>query len=260
MGMSQDQALPRAALVTGAARRIGREIAVALADDGWAVAVHYNASAADAQAVVAEITRNGGRAAALRASLDDEAAVSELVPSAAHALGPLGLLVNNAARFERDEALTVTRESWDRHLEPNLWAPFVLMQQFARQLPEDARGVVVNMLDQRVLNLTPHFVSYTVAKAALWSLTQSMAMALAPRIRVVGIGLGPTLSSERQTEEQFAAQVAATPLACAITTADVSATIRYILATPTLTGQLIALDAGEHLGWAQPARGITPRE
>ena len=141
MGMSQDQALPRAALVTGAARRIGREIAVALADDGWAVAVHYNASAADAQAVVAEITRNGGRAAALRASLDDEAAVSELVPSAAHALGPLGLLVNNAARFERDEALTVTRESWDRHLEPNLWAPFVLMQQFARQLPEDARGV-----------------------------------------------------------------------------------------------------------------------
>ena len=251
---------PRAALVTGAARRIGRAIALGLADDGWAIAVHYHASEAAAQELVAEIEHGGGRAMALQADLRDEPAVAELIPRVHHDLGPLGLLVNNAARFDRDEALTATRESWDRHMGPNLRAPFVLMQQFASQLAADAHGVVVNMLDQRVLNLTPHFVSYTVSKSALWTLTQTMAMALAPRIRVVGIGPGPTLRSQRQSEEQFAAQVAATPLARAVGAAELGATIRYILETPALTGQMIALDAGEHLGWAQATRGATPRE
>ena len=251
---------PRAALVTGAARRIGRAIALGLADDGWAVAVHYHASAEAAAELVAEIERNGGRAIALQADLGDEAAVAELIPLAQQNLGPLGLLVNNAARFDRDEALTATRESWDRHMGPNLRAPFVLMQQFVKQLPADAHGVVVNLLDQRVLNLTPHFVSYTLSKSALWTLTQSMALALAPRIRVVGIGPGPTLRSQRQSEDQFAAQVAATPLARAVGATELSATIRFILETPALTGQMIALDAGEHMGWAQAARGATPRE
>ena len=152
------------------------------------MAVHYNASEAEAADLVGRIEQEGGRAHALQADLASEAEVKALLARAAEALGPLGLLINNAARFEPDDALEASRESWDRHMAANLRAPFVLMQNFARQLPADADGVVVNILDQRVWNLTPQFVSYTVSKAGLWTLTQTMALALAPRIRVVGIG------------------------------------------------------------------------
>ena len=148
----------------------------------------------------------------LSADLANEAATQALLPEAAAALGPIGVLVNNASPFERDEWHDATRASWDAHIEPGLRAPFVLMQHFARALPADAEGVVINMLDQRVWSITPHFVSYTVAKAGLWALTQSMALALAPRIRVNGIGPGPALPSPRQTPEQFARQSASVPL------------------------------------------------
>jgi NAD(P)-dependent dehydrogenase (short-subunit alcohol dehydrogenase family) len=168
-------------------------------------------------------------------------------------LGPLGCLVNNASIFENDLALTVTRESWDRHLETNLRAPFVLMQEFARRLPETAAGAIINILDQRVWNLTPYFISYTLSKTGLWALTQSMALALAPRIRVNGIGPGPTLPSPRQTPEQFRRQSEVMPLQRGTSPEEIGDAVRFILSAPSITGQMIALDGGQHLGWAQPA-------
>ncbi len=159
--------IPRAALVTGGAQRIGRAIALALAEAGFDVAVHCHSSRADCAATCADITRLGRRATLLQADLAEEAQTATLLPQAVAALGPIGVLVNNASRFERDEWHDATRASWDAHLEPNLRAPFVLMQQFARLLPDSAQGAVINMLDQRVWSLTPHFVSYTVSKAAL---------------------------------------------------------------------------------------------
>jgi NAD(P)-dependent dehydrogenase (short-subunit alcohol dehydrogenase family) len=245
--------MPKAALVTGAGRRIGRAIALMLGRDGWAVAVHYHGSRGEAETVVGEIAAAGGRAVALGADLAREAEVESLVPRAAEALGPLGALVNNASVFEQDSALGVTRASWDRHLEVNLRAPFVLMQHFARQLPADAEGAIVNLLDERVWSLTPYFVSYTLSKAGLWSLTRSLALAFAPRIRVNGIGPGPTLPSPRQSEAQFRRQQAMMPLQRGTTPEEIAAAVRFILAAPAMTGQMIALDGGQHLGWAQAA-------
>jgi NAD(P)-dependent dehydrogenase (short-subunit alcohol dehydrogenase family) len=253
-------ALPRAVLITGGARRIGRAIALALAADDWAVAVHYSASRAPAEALVAGITRAGGRAVALDADLADEAQVASLMPRATAALGPLGCLVNNASAFENDTVATADRASWDAHLEVNLRAPFVLMQSFAAQLPETAGGAIINLLDQRVWSLTPYFVSYTVSKAALWTLTQTMALALAPRIRVNGIGPGPTLPSPRQSAAQFERQCASLPLRRGTTPEEIAAAVRFILAAPSLTGQMIALDGGQHLGWAQEASRPPPEE
>jgi NAD(P)-dependent dehydrogenase (short-subunit alcohol dehydrogenase family) len=242
--------LPRAALVTGGARRLGRAMALALAAAGFDVAIHYATSLADAEATAAAIRALGRRAVILRADLAREAEVARLVPEASAALGPLGVLVNNASTFERDEWDDATRESWDAHLEPNLRAPFVLAQAMARALPEPAEGVVVNLLDQRVWSLTPHFVSYTVSKAALWTLTQTLALALAPRIRVNGIGPGPALPSPRQTAAQFARQCASVPLRRGTSAEEVAAALLAILALPSMTGQMIALDGGQHLQWA----------
>ena len=243
--------MPRAALVTGAGKRIGRAIALMLGRDGWSVAVHFHGSRDAAEAVAGEIAAAGGRAVTLAADLGNEAEVTSLLPRAAAALGPLGALINNASVFEDDTALGASRASWDRHLEVNLRAPFVLMQGFARQLPESATGAIVNLLDERVWKLTPHFVSYTLSKAGLWSLTQSMALALAPRIRVNGVGPGPTLPSLRQSEAQFRRQQEMMPLGRGTTPEEIADTVRYILSAPAMTGQMIALDGGQHLGWAQ---------
>lgn len=240
------------ALVTGAGRRIGRAIAEGLAKQGWSVAVHARTSDADVNAVAAGIVRSSKRAAIVAADLADEAAVTQLIPRAAKALrGPITLLVNNASAFEHDDWDTATRESWDLHMEANLRAPFVLTQAFARALPAEAEGVIINLLDQRVWNLTDQFVSYTVSKAALWTLTQTMALALAPRIRVAGIGPGPTMPSKHQSDEQFAAQAAATPLGIPATPADIVRAVQFIVNTPSFTGQMLALDGGQHL---QPFR------
>ena len=240
------------ALVTGAGRRIGAAIARDLARHGWAVAIHYRGSRREAGALVSEIEAAGGRAAALPCDLARETEVETLIPRAAEALGPVTCLVNNASAFEMDKIDTVTRESWDRHIETGLRAPLVLSQAFARQLPGEVEGNIVNMLDQRVWKLTPYFLSYTVAKTGLWTLTQTLALALAPQIRVNGIGPGPTLPSERQSDEQFRLQQAAVPLKRGPTLDEIAATVRYILATPSLTGQMIALDGGQHLAWQTP--------
>ncbi len=256
IGMS----MPKNALVTGSARRIGRAIALDLARHGWAVGIHYNASHEDAEAVAAEIADGGGKAVTLAADLGDESQTGALISDATDALGPIGCLVNNASRFERDEADTVTRESWDAHLNINLRAPFVLIQKMAEALPNDAEGVVVNMLDERVWNLTPHFTSYTLSKAALWTLTQTLAMALAPRIRVNAIGPGPTLASARQTAEQFREQYESMPLQRAVNPQEICDAVRFIVGTASMTGQMLALDSGQHLGWAQSAAGQTSTE
>jgi NAD(P)-dependent dehydrogenase (short-subunit alcohol dehydrogenase family) len=246
--------IPKAALVTGGGRRIGRALALALAEDGFAVAVHYHRSRKAAEAVVEAIWGGGGAALALGADLADENAVRRLLPQAERAFGPLGCLVNNAGVFGDDTVATTTRKSWDLHLAVNLRAPFVLIQDFAARLPAEAGGVVVNMLDERVWSLTPYFVSYTLSKAGLWTLTQTMALALAPRIRVNGIGPGPTLPSPRQSPEQFASQRAMMPLGRGTGPLEIVAALRFILSAPAMTGQMIALDGGQHLGWAQPQR------
>jgi len=249
--------VPKAALVTGGAARVGRALSLALAADGYAVAIHHHRSHQAADALVAEIGAAGGNAIALAADLADENAARDMIVRAATALGPIGVLVNNAAMFENDTVASATRESWDRHLAINLRAPFVLTQEFAARLPADAGGVVVNLLDQRVWSLTPYFVSYTVAKTGLWTLTQTMALALAPRIRVNGIGPGPTLPSTRQSDAQFREQCRSLPLQRGTSPAEIAAALRFILAAPALTGQMVALDGGQHLGWAQPRQAVT---
>ena len=247
--------VPRAALVTGGGRRIGRALSVALAQEGYAVAIHHHDSKNEAEALAIEITRAGGKAVTLAADLSDESAVAELLPRAMSVLGPIGCLVNNASIFENDTVATATRDSWERHLAVNLRAPFVLMQSFARHLPEKAGGVIVNLLDERVWNLTPSFVSYTLSKAGLWTLTQTMALALAPRIRVNGIGPGPTLPSPRQSAQHFLDRCRKMPLRRGTSPDEIAAALRFILAASAVTGQMIALDGGEHLGWAQPGQG-----
>ncbi|WP_421992409.1 SDR family oxidoreductase [Roseococcus sp.] len=242
--------IPRVALVTGGAKRLGRAIALALAEAGFDLALHYNSSVEEAGALAGEIARLGRRCAIFQADLMREAEVAALLPRVRAELGPVGVLVNNASAFERDEWDDATREGWDAHLEPNLRAPFVLIQDFARALQAPAEGVVINMLDQRVLSLTPHFVTYTVSKAGLWALTQQMALALAPRIRVNGIGPGPTLPSPRQTAAQFERQCASVPLQRGTTPAEIGAAVVALVALPSITGQILTLDGGQHLQWA----------
>jgi NAD(P)-dependent dehydrogenase (short-subunit alcohol dehydrogenase family) len=188
----------------------------------------------------------------LPADLADEAATAVLIHAATAALGPLGVLVNNASLFERDEWHSVTRDSWDAHMATNLRAPFVLTQAFAASLAASAEGLVVNLVDQRVWSLTPHFVSYTLSKAALWTLTQTMALALAPRIRVNAVGPGPALPSPRQSQAQFARQEASVPLQHGTTPDEVAQAVLAILRLPAMTGQMIALDGGQHLNWFPP--------
>lgn len=249
------------ALVTGAGRRLGRAMALYLAQRGHDVAVHYSSSKSEAQAVVDEIRALGRQAVALQADLLDEAQVETLLPRAAAALGPLTVLVNNASIFEYDRIDTATRRGWDRHMESNLRAPYVLTQGFARQCPQAvpdaageplARGLIVNMIDQRVWKPTPEFSTYTIAKMGLWALTRSAAQGLAPHVRVNAIGPGPTLQGARQSETHFTRQRAATPLGRGANPADITAALGFFLDSPAVTGQMIAVDGGQHLAWQTP--------
>lgn len=249
------------ALVTGAGHRLGRAMALYLAGRGHDVAIHYASSADAAEAVAAEARALGVKAACLQADLLDPAATADLVPRAAAALGaPLTVLVNNASIFEYDSIHSATMESWDRHVGSNLRAPFQLTQAFAAQAPKAvieageprAQALVVNMVDQRVLKPTPEFVTYSLAKAALWSLTGTSAQALAPDIRVNAIGPGPTLKGARQSPEHFAQQRAATVLGRGADPGDICAALGYLLDAKAVTGQLICVDGGQHLCWQTP--------
>ena len=251
------------ALVTGAARRLGRYMALYLAERGYDIGIHYHGSGDDAGALVNEIRAMGRHAEAFRADLTREAEVQPLVPTVCEALGgPLTLLVNNASIFEPDSVATGTRESWDRHLESNLRAPFVLTQTFAAQAPEPeiggqwneptARALIVNMIDQRVRKLTPEFMTYTIAKMGLWALTRTSAQALAPKVRVNAIGPGPTMQGARQSAEHFAGQRAATVMNRGADPSDITHALGYFLDAPAVTGQLLCIDGGQHLGWKTP--------
>ncbi len=250
----------KSVLVTGAAVRIGQAIVTALADDGWSVAIHYNRSRDEAEALLRTLELKGRRAVLLDADLTRESEVETLIERANDGLGPLTALINNASVFERDTVDTASRDSWDLHMEANLRAPFLLTQAFARQRPIDRVGAVINIIDQRVWNLTPDFISYTLSKAGLWTLTQTLAMALAPHIRVNAIGPGPTLRNERQSESHFRAQWESVPLRRQTDPREIAEAVRFILNAPAMTGQMIALDGGEHLGYAQPSQGFVPQE
>ncbi len=250
------------ALVTGAGKRLGRAMALELARRGHDVAVHYATSKDEAEDVAADIRGLGQQAVCLRADLLKEAEVQRLLPQAAEALGaPITCLVNNASIFEYDNIETATRDSWDRHMESNLRAPFVLTQALAAQVPEPAqcdmgepvaRGLVINMIDQRVRKLTPEFMTYTLAKMGLWAFTQTAAQALAPQVRVNAIGPGPTLRGHRQSETHFRNQRGSTVLNRGANPADIVAALAYFLEAPAVTGQLICVDGGQHLGWQTP--------
>ncbi|HEY5081685.1 MAG TPA: SDR family oxidoreductase [Bauldia sp.] len=235
------------ALVTGGARRIGRAIVEDLAHHGWAVAIHHNASHGDAVALAAEIRAAGGRATAVAADLADLDCVARIVDAATSALGPLTLLVNNASIFEKDAVGSLDRALWQRQMTVNLATPVFLAEAFARQLPGGAEGNVVNLLDQRIFHPTPAYFSYQIAKSALAVATVTLAQTLAPGVRVNGIAPGPVLASARQTADGFASQIEAIPLKRPPDLGDFGRTIRYIVENRSITGQIIALDGGQHL-------------
>jgi NAD(P)-dependent dehydrogenase (short-subunit alcohol dehydrogenase family) len=244
--MTED--IPRAALVTGAAKRVGRALALDLARDGWAVAIHYAASRAEAEQTAAEIEAMGGRTVTLQADLTEEGACAALVDRAASALGPVGLLVNNAAVFEYDTAESATRASWDRHMETNLRAPFVLAQGLRRQLPAGRHGMIVNLLDGYVLAPAAGFTSYHLSKVGLYSLTQSLALQFAPDVRVNAIGPGALLPDHYRDQAAIDAAHAETPLKRGTDPQEIYRTLRFFLDAPSVTGQMVALDGGRHLG------------
>lgn len=259
MAQRVPQPVPKTALVTGSAHRVGRAIALALAGAGWNVAVHYGTSADAAERTAGDIRELGVEAATLSADLADETEVESLIARTGERLGPVGLLVNNASVFERDTLATATRDSWDRHMNPNLRAPLVLMQQFAALLPAENDGVVVNIIDQRVWNLTDDFLSYTLSKVGLWGLTRTLALELAPRIRVNGVGPGPILPSVHQDQDRFDAQARAMPLEHGADPDEVADAVVFLAGARSVTGQMIAVDGGQHLWWAPPGPD-TPRD
>ena len=240
------------ALVTGGAQRVGRAIALALADAGYDVAIHVRSDPQAADGAAAEIVDRGRLAATLAADLCDEAAISALPSLAAERLGPLTLLVNSASLFQDDRFGALGWESWEAHFATNLRGPLVLAEAFAAALPAsvpDAEASIVNLLDQRVLKPNPQFFSYALSKAALWNATRMMAQALAPRIRVNGVGPGPTLASVHQDADAFAREAAATPLGHGSPPAEVAAAVVYLASAHAVTGQMIAVDGGQHLAW-----------
>ncbi len=239
------------ALITGAARRIGRAIALDLATRGFDIAIHYRNSREAAEETVAAISNLGIRAVALPAHLENPVDVQNLVPACCDALGAPVCLVNNASEFQPDTVTSTSIESWNAHLDINLRAPVFLAQALVQNLPPGAQGNVINIIDQRVWKLTPEFFSYTLSKAGLWTATRTLAQALAPNVRVNAIGPGPVLRSVHQTDADFAAEVQSTLLKRGPTTEEIAAAVRFILDAPAMTGQMIALDGGQHLTWSE---------
>jgi NAD(P)-dependent dehydrogenase (short-subunit alcohol dehydrogenase family) len=237
----------KTALITGAARRIGRAITLALAAEGWQVAIHHNSSAEHAQELAREVEIAGGRAVALQGDLSDITAVESLVGRCSELLGPPTCLINNASTFLDDSPLNLNADVWDRHINTNLRAPIFLATSFARQLPKGTQGNIINIIDQRVLRPSPEYFSYTVSKAALWNATRTLAQALAPGIRVNAVSPGPVLQSIHQSKEDFDKEVAGTLLKRACPPEEIAEAVLFILASPSKTGQMITLDSGQHL-------------
>lgn len=242
----------KSVLVTGGAKRIGRAIVENMAANGYAVAIHCNHSTEAANELAASIEHNGGRASVVQADLTKMDEVASLLPQAIAKIGPINILVNNASVFVNDDIGELDHKKWDAHFDVHLKTPVFLTEAFAAQNEGQHEGLVVNIIDQRVLRLNPLFFSYTLSKTALWTATRTMAQALAPRIRVNAIGPGPTLKNTRQTDENFAEQIAHLPLKIGPTLDSFGETIRYFANTPSITGQMIATDGGQHLFWEAP--------
>jgi len=243
---------PKTVLITGAAKRLGRAIALDLAQHGWDVAVHYKSSNEHGDEAAAAIGAYGVKAVALKADLSNEDDTRALIARANAALGPITALVNSASVFENDDWQSASRESWDQHMTINLRAPFVLAQEFAKALPAEMKGAIVNIVDQRVLKPTPQFMTYSLSKAGLYWLTTTLAQALAPRVRVNAVAPGPTLRNARQSEADFRHQREATILGAGAEPNDIAEAVRYLLTAPAVTGQMIAVDGGQHLIWQTP--------
>jgi len=244
---------PGTALVTGAGRRIGRAIALDLARGGWHVGVHYAASRVEADEVVGLIRASGGAAAAIGADLADAQEAQALVARCADVLGPPELLVNSAALFLDDRIETLDPAQWDRQQAVNLRAPVLLAKSFAAHLPAGRQGLIVNIIDQRVWRLTPEFFSYTIAKAGLYAATRMLAQALAPRIRVNAIGPGPVLPPAGQSEAEFERRTERLPLRRAAALSEITAALGFLIDAKSVTGQILALDGGDHLATFKPA-------
>jgi len=238
-----------AALITGGAKRIGRALVTAAADAGFDVAIHVRTVDDEAETTAAEVRARGRKATILACDLRKESTTVALVGEAETELGPVTLLVNCASVFEEDAFSDMNRASWDAHMETNLRAPLVLAQAFARRLAANREGLIVNILDQRVLRPTPDFFSYTLSKTALWEATKILAQALAPRVRVNGIGPGPTLASVHQDQAAFDAEARATLMGRSVPAAEIGQALRYLIDARSVTGQMIAVDSGQHLAW-----------
>jgi NAD(P)-dependent dehydrogenase (short-subunit alcohol dehydrogenase family) len=249
----------RVALVTGAPNRLGAAMVRALAAAGWAVIIHHRGGRDEARALAAEITASGGNAAAIGADLAIRRQREALTGKAGALFGPLTLLVNNASSFEPDSIADLDEEVWDRHLAIHLEVPAFLARDFAAQLPAEVQGNIVNIIDERVLHLTPNYFSYTLSKAALWTMTQTMAQSLAPRIRVNAIGPGPTLRESGQSQAAFDKSRAAAPLGYAANASDICDALMYLVGARAVTGQMIAVDGGKHLDFPA-SRGPSPRK
>lgn len=254
----------RNVLVTGGGKRIGRAIAENLADKGWGVAVHYKGAAEDAAEVAAGIEGNGGRAICVQADLENETEVRAMFAAAVKGLGGLGAVVNNASVFIGDDVLSEERTVWDQHMAVHVRAPFVLAQELLKHLgglgDDNTAGAVVNIADQRVLNPSKHFYSYTLSKMALWDQTQVLARAMAPRVRVNAVGPGPVLPSTRQSRDDFERQAMQTPLQRTVDPHEIADAVAFLLDAPSVTGQIIAVDSGQHLNWAHETEETSPRE
>ncbi|HVL76686.1 MAG TPA: SDR family oxidoreductase [Noviherbaspirillum sp.] len=237
----------KSVLVTGGARRIGRHIALAFAHRGWNVAIHYRNSAAQAQSLADEIAATGRRAVLLHADLEDEQQARDLATRAIAAFGRLDCVVNNASLFEPDDAQRFSPALLERHMRANVTAPLLLAQALHAATPEGGQAVVVNLLDQKLYNLNPDYLSYTLSKAALHTATTTLAQALAPKLRVVGVAPGITMVSGDQTEEGFAKAHAMTPLGRSSTPEDVAAAVCFAAESPAITGTTLVVDGGQHL-------------
>ena len=253
--MNSEKQMPRAALITGAARRIGAAIAHQLSRAGYTVVLHANRSRGEAEDLAGRIERDGGRAGVVLGDLADANRLRGIVTAAAD-FAPLTLLVNNASLFDEDDVASMTREGFERTMAVNLTAPLFLAQAFVAQAPRNTRSSIVNIVDQRVLRPTPKFFSYALSKASLHAATTTLAQALAP-LRVNAVAPGPTLPSPRQNGEQFAAQAALVPLGSGPSPDDVAAAVVYLAGAESVTGMTIAVDGGQHLSWRTPDADVT---
>ncbi len=244
--------MPRVALVTGGARRVGRAITLGLANAGYAVAIHCNESVAEAEALASDIIAAGGKATVISADLVDPVSVENIIPAAAAQLGPVTLLVNNASMFANDSLLAIDVPTWNRQFSVNIRAPSVLAGMMAKALPESREGAIINILDQRVWKLTPEYYSYTLSKAAMWTATRTMAQAFAPRIRVNAVGPGPTVANVHDGEALFHKEAAGTLLGRSVAPEEIADAVLYLAEARSITGQMLAVDSGQHLGWRTP--------